>query len=104
MLTNYFKLLRTNLHLLVGGVLKGLEGAVKQKLDDQLTDKEQLELWSSFTQCLETLVNIVKAHDTKPNLRAFMKVSQSQVTVPLLYFEDKYKVVFYFMFYKIQSS
>lgn len=63
-----------NLHIVIRSLLKGLEGAVKQKLELEPSDKDQLDMWTTFTQDLEVLVTIMKTVDSKPILRVFMKV------------------------------
>uniref|UniRef100_A0A1B6D3Q6 Fanconi anemia group D2 protein n=2 Tax=Clastoptera arizonana TaxID=38151 RepID=A0A1B6D3Q6_9HEMI len=65
---------KSNLHLLIAGILKSLESSVKEEIADK-SDNDQIKIWLIFTEAMESVVAVVKAQDTKPNLKAFVKGS-----------------------------
>lgn len=58
---------------MIAGLLKGLESTVKAEVYN-ISENDQINVWLNLSQAMESIVAVVKAQDSKPNLRAFLKV------------------------------
>ncbi|XP_014239333.1 Fanconi anemia group D2 protein isoform X2 [Cimex lectularius] len=61
-----------NLHILISCLCKCLTNVTKKGLEGK-DFKEQLAVWERVINCLQQLVLVIKAQDTKLNLRQFLK-------------------------------
>ncbi|XP_014273691.1 Fanconi anemia group D2 protein [Halyomorpha halys] len=73
-LTTFPHFNKNNLNVIIRSICKGLLGGTKKVLEGK-DYKEQLEVWESVTNCLQELIAIIKIHDSRINLRQFLKGS-----------------------------
>ncbi|XP_039275452.1 Fanconi anemia group D2 protein isoform X2 [Nilaparvata lugens] len=68
---------KSNLNILLKGVLDAIETCIKVQLAAKPSDKKQLNLWMSTVIQMENIVTVLKAQDSRACLGAFLKGSIS---------------------------